>query len=206
MLIKIAPVMTRADEEAAWSVKREVFGLEMGIPMANLKLPSAAMVLQLLAREEESGQPVATLALVETSGDAAARAQYGLQFRPNARSVRYTQLSVLKPYRGIQLSLRLILEGHRLFVEPGHFDYSWLVFNAELASSSLLVQLLKFTPSIATVPSDMGVSRVLVRNERAPECKAAIRIAEASLHSLETFPPPPYNIFAAEARRAPGPR
>src|SRR5215475_3401881 len=98
MLIKIAPVMTQADEEAAWSVKREVFGLEMGIPMANLKLPSAARMLQLLAREEESGQPVATLALVETSGDAAARARYGLQFRPNSRSVRYTQLSVLKPY------------------------------------------------------------------------------------------------------------
>lgn len=206
MLIKIAPVMTRADEEASWSVKREVFGLEMGIPMANLKLPSAAMVLQLLARDEESGQPVATLALVETSGDAAARARYGLQFGPNSRSVRYTQLSVLKPYRGIQLSLRLILEGHRLFVEPGHFDYSWLVFNAELASSSLLVQLLKFAPSMATVPSDMGVSRVLVRNERAPECRAAIRIAEASLHSLEAFSAPSYNIFAAEARRAPGPR
>ena len=206
MLIKISPVMTQADEEAAWSVKREVFGLEMGIPMANLKLPSAVKVLQLLAREEESGRPVATLALIETSGDAAARARYGLQFRLNSRSVRYTQMSVLKPYRGLQLSLRLILEGHRLFVEPGHFDYSWLVFNAERASSSLLVQLLKFAPSMATVASDMGISRVLVRNEHAPECKAAIRIAEASLHSLETFPPPPYNTFAAEAQRAPGTR
>src|SRR5262245_22607079 len=129
MLVDIAPAVTGKDKEAALAVRRQVFGVEMGVPLAYLELPEYANGLQLLARDRLNGDPVASLTLLETTGHPALHREYRLPFGPDARSVRYTQLSVLKPYRGHKLSLRLMLEGYRRFVEPERFDYSWLVFN-----------------------------------------------------------------------------
>ena len=177
----ISPVIKEDDEEAVMYLKHQVFSIEMGIPMSKLKLPETSTALELLAREESSGNPIAALTLLETSGDKSAHRKYNLAFRPDARSVRYTQLCMLRAFRGRGLSIRLILEGHRLLVEPGEFDYSWLLFNAQLASTSLLCQLLKFSPGAVSVGSEMGRSRVLIRNERLQDCKDAIRRAESFL-------------------------
>lgn len=185
MSVRIAPVITREDEEAVLYVRRQVFCIEMGVPMAKLKLPGDSNILQLLARDELTAQPVASLTLVDTSGNAEVNRRYGLVFGQTARSVRYTQLGVLKSFRGSKISLRLILEGHRLFVKPCQFDYSWLMFNAGRASSSLLCRLLRFTPGAITVASELGRSRALIRNERTPECEEAIHRVEALLSDFE---------------------
>jgi hypothetical protein len=53
--------------------------------------------------------------------------------------------------------------------------------NALLASASLLRRLLKLSPGAVSVGSEMGRSRVLIRNERLRDCKDAIRRAESFL-------------------------
>lgn len=181
MSFKISPVITEDDEKALLYLKHQVFCTEMGVPMSKLKLPESSTALELLAREEPNGNPIAALTLLETSGDKSFHRKYNLAFRPDARSIRYTQLCVLRDFRGRKLSLRLILEGHRLLVEPGEFDYSWLLFNAQRASTSLLCQLLYFTPGAVSIRSEMGRSRVLVRNEHMQSCKDAIHRAELYL-------------------------
>jgi hypothetical protein len=177
----ISPVTTEDDQEAVMYLKHQVFSVEMGVPMSKLKLPETSTALELLAREELSGIPIAALTLLETSGDKSIHRKYNLAFRPDARSVRYTQLCVLRAFRGRSLPIRLILEGHRLLVEPGEFDYSWLLFNAQLASTSLLCRLLKFSPGAFSFKSEIGRSRVLFRNEHLQDCKDAIRRAESIL-------------------------
>jgi hypothetical protein len=81
-------------------------------------------------------------------------AQYGLRFDPHARVARYTQLVALKPYRGMNMPLRLILEGHRRFVAPGQFDYTWLLWMSYLAPE-LICRTVRpeYQPQLLDTPS-----------------------------------------------------
>ncbi len=183
MKIVIKPAMGGEDRDAMLRIRQEVFEREWGIALAQLRMPEEASALNLLAwvepaGVESGGYPVGALTVVDTSGDEQLHDSYGLKFFPQARAARYTQLAVLKPYRGMDIPVRLILEAHQRFVAPGRYDYTWLLFDARRAASSSLCRWLAFSSSERAFPSEYGFSRSLVRDESDPRCKQAIRRVE----------------------------
>ncbi|MGE0127973.1 MAG: hypothetical protein AB7U82_07830 [Blastocatellales bacterium] len=183
MEIVIKPVTSSEDRDAMFRIRQEVFEHEWGIALAQLRMFDEARALNLLARVEPAGvesrgHPVAALTVVDTSGDEQLHESYGLSFAPQARAARYTQLAVLKPYRGMDIPVRMILEAHHRFVIPSRFDYTWLLFDARRAASSSLCQWLAFSSSERAFASEYGFSRSLVRDENAPRCKRAIQRVE----------------------------
>ena len=85
-----------------------------------------------------------------------------MKFEPQARVARYTHLAVLKPYRGLNIPLAMMLEAHRRLIVPRQFDYTWLLFDVERAANSFLVHQLGFTPLPETLVSEYGCRCTLV--------------------------------------------
>jgi hypothetical protein len=92
---------------------------------------------------------------------------------------RYTQLAVLKPYRGLNLPVRLILEAHRTFVRPKEIRYTWLLFDAARARTSSLCQLLGFSASSRRFLTEYGCSRALTRDESTMQARSCDRTAQS---------------------------
>src|SRR5205809_5687546 len=134
MEITIEPVVTSENEVAMLRIRQQVFEHEMGITLTRLAGRGNSAPFHLLARDRD-GDPAAALSVVDTSGDHELHESYGLKLHVGARVARYTQLAVLKPYRGVNVPLMLMLEAHRRFVTPGQFDYTWLLFDAQRADS-----------------------------------------------------------------------
>lgn len=175
------------DDAAVRRIRQQVFEREMGIPLERLRLPPAATAFHLLARLQPHGNPVAALTVLDTTDNPQLHLRCGLRFGPAARVARYTQLAVLLPYRGMNLPLRMILEARRRFVAPQGFDYTWLLFDAERASSSSMCKWLAFIPGSRSFPSEYGRSRALARDERATASQEADRRAEKYIE--QAFPP-----------------
>jgi hypothetical protein len=181
MSIVIEQVKNRKEKAAIWWIRQQVFKREMGLAHARLSVPETPESIHLLARIEQSKEPVGALSVIDTSGNHQLHERYGLKFGPFARVARYTQLAVLRPYRGIDIPLRLMIEAHRLFIVPGGFDYTWLLFDAERSALSSLCRRLAFTPSAQAFLSDFGLTRVLVRDEHTISSKRAVRQTEQYL-------------------------
>lgn len=181
MEIVIKPATSVEDRDAMFSIRQEVFEREWGIPLEQLQMSDETTALHLLARVKPGGDPVAALSVVDTSDDHHLYERYGLDFATGARTARYTRLAVLGPYRGVDIPVRMILEAHHHFIVPGGFDYTWLLFDARRAASSSLCQLLAFSASERAFASEYGFSRLLVRDESAPQCQQAIRQVERYL-------------------------
>ena len=178
MEIVIKPATSNEDRDAMFRIRQEVFEREWGIALAQLRSYDETNALHLLALVEAGGYPVAALTVVDTSGDQQLHESYGLSFAQQTRAARYTQLAVLKPYRGMDIPVRMILEAHHRIVVPGRFDYTWLLFDARRAASSSLCQWLAFSASERAFASEYGFSRSLVRDESDPRCKQAIKRVE----------------------------
>jgi hypothetical protein len=133
----------------------------------------AADSLTLIARSRCGGEPVAVLTVIETTNDRELHRRLRLRFPADARIARYTQMAVLKPYRGLNLPVRMVAEAHRQFVVPRRIGHTWLVFNADRAASSSFCRLLGFRPAPGTVSTEYGCSRVLIHNEKVPPNAAA---------------------------------
>lgn len=187
MRIIIEAVVGRYGEAAAERIRRQVFEREMGIQLPNPGTGDRDRVLHLLARPEKGGDPFATLSVLDTSGDQDLTDKYGLQFSSGKLTARYTQLAVLKAYRGMSIPLMLIMEGHRQFVAPRQIDYTWLLFDAHRAAESSICRLLSFVPSEPILESEYGSSRALIRHEMTPRSIAANRAAEEFLDQFVTF-------------------
>jgi hypothetical protein len=196
MEIVIKPATSNEDRDAMFRIRQEVFEREWGISLTQLRAYDETSALHLLALLEPGGYPVAVLTVVDTSGDQQLHESYGLGFAPQTRAARYTQLAVLKPYRGMDIPVRMILEAHHRFVVPSRFDYTWLLFDARRAASSSLCQWLAFSASEQAFASEYGFSRSLVRDESAPRCKQAIRRVE------RYFGRSAWPSFLAEPQRA----
>jgi hypothetical protein len=95
----------------------------------------------------------------------------------------------------------LMLEAHRRFVAPRGFDHTWLLFDAERASSSFLCAWLGFTSGERAFEAEYGPSRVLVRDERAPQSGQAIRRAEQYLAQLQKPASLMRQLFARSIQR-----
>jgi len=156
-------------------IRRQVFEYEMGLALPALSAPEGVAVAHVIARAEATSEPVAALTVMDTTNVIDLCGQYGLCLLPNARTARYTQLAVVKPYRGMNLPLMLILKAHDHFVVPGGFTHTWLLFNAKRAANSSLCAHLGFSVSKRVFRSPFGVDRLLVRDERSEFCEQAIR-------------------------------
>lgn len=180
--------VTDADGESAMRrIRREVFERELGIRRVPPDMSDATAVGHVLARTHPGGEAVGAMTVLHTNGDGKLYAGYNLGFEPGARAARFTHLAVLKPFRGQDIPLMMALEAHRLFVEPGGYDYTWLLFDAERAATSFLSRWLGFTPRPEVFVSEYGHRCPLVRDERAGEAAAALRRAALFLERSEAL-------------------
>ena len=192
MKIFIEAVTGAEDESAMRQIRRDVFERELGITRVPPDVAAARTVGHVLARTHPGGEGIGTLSVLDTSGDGNLRSGYNLGFEPGARAARFTHLAVLKPFRGRNVPLMMALEAHRLFVAPGGYDYTWLLFDAERAPGSFLSRWLAFTPRAEVFVSEYGCRCPLVRDERAEESAAALRRAARFLEqpgALYALPP-----------------
>ena len=166
----IEPVTDVLGEAAASGVREQVFEREHGIRVPSL--PARDAMLTLIARGESEANPAAVLTVVETTGDDELHQRLGLIFNMSTRVARYTQLAVLKPYRGLNLPSQLVLQAHQQFVAPRRIDYTWLLFDAERANSSSFCRQLGFVASPETFYTEYGHCRVLTRNELLEQIRA----------------------------------
>jgi len=166
---------------AACQVRNEVFGREWHVILPELTQYSPERQITLVAHDRSSDEPVAVLTALETTREEEMHARLGLSFFHHERVARYTQLAVLKPYRGLNLPVRLILEAHRRFVSPRGIRYTWLLFDAERAKTSSLGSLLGFSVSSRKFLTEYGCSRALTRDETTAHAKSCDRLAQASV-------------------------
>lgn len=162
---------------------QQVFERELGVTLPRDSAPGN--ISHWLARSAQSRKPVGTLSVVDTTGQHQLHDSLGLGFDPQARVARFTHLAVLKPYRGRQIPVAMMLEAHRSVIAPGEFDHTWLLFDVERAANSFLSRQLGFTVLPQTFVSEYGCRCPLVRNERTPEAQRTIREAQLHLQHLE---------------------
>src|ERR1051325_9452680 len=179
MDIVIEEIASSEDVAAMFEVWKQVFEREMGITLPQDSAPGN--ISHWLARLKQSREAVGTLTVVDTSGRHQLHDSLGLGFDPQARVARFTHLAVLKPFRGLNIPLALILEAHRSVIVPGQFDYTWLLFDVEKAADSFLARQLGFTLLPQTFVSEYGCRCPLVRHERTHGAARAIRTAESYL-------------------------
>ena len=170
--------------EAARQVRQQVFGSEWRLSLPQVCEYHPGRQLTLVARDRSSQEPVAALTVAETTGDAEVHGRVGLSFLKGERVARHTQLAVLKPYRGLNLSIRLILEAQRRFVAPQNIRYTWLLFDAARASGSLLCALLGFHCGSAVIRAEHGPCRLLFRDELSVSAQSGNRRGWAYLTAL----------------------
>jgi len=179
MDICIEEIANSEDVAAMVQVWQQVFEREMGIALPKDSAPGN--ISHWLARLKQSREVVGTLSVVDTSGRHELHNSLGLGFDPQARVARFTHLAVLKPFRGLNIPLAMMLEAHHRVIVPGKFDYTWLLFNVEKAANSFLSRQLGFTLLSQTFVSEYGCRCPLIRDERSPEAARAIRTAESYL-------------------------
>ncbi|HKP84212.1 MAG TPA: hypothetical protein VJT69_19505 [Pyrinomonadaceae bacterium] len=182
MDIVIEKISNSEDVAAMFEVWKQVFEREMGITLPQDNAPGS--ISHWLARMKHSRKPVGTLSVVDTSDQHELHDSLGLRIHPQARAARFTHLAVLKPYRGMNIPLTLMLEAHRSVIVPDRFDYTWLLFDVERAANSFLSRELGFTVLPQTFVSEYGCRSPLVRDERIPEARRAISAARLKLSNL----------------------
>jgi hypothetical protein len=166
MNITIEAANDAAALRAARFVREEVFGKQCYRRLPRLEGYDPTQILTLVARLGDTNEPIAALSVVETTGDAAQHSALELSFPDGIRVARYTQLAVLRTYRGLHLPAHMISEARRHFVLPNHILYTWLLFNAGAARSSSFCRELGFKCSKKEFATEYGSSRVLLRKER----------------------------------------
>jgi hypothetical protein len=167
MIFEIEPVTTSSSAAAAAYVREQVFVREQNLIVPPLATRDASQELTLIALSGTRPKPVAALTVMETSGDDQLHQRLGLVFPPGTRVARFAQLAVLKPYRGLNIPVKLILEARRLFVGPRNIDYTWLLFDAVRAETSTFCNMLGFRASAEVLATEYGLSRVLLRYDGA---------------------------------------
>ena len=179
MDIVIEEIANSEDVAAMLDVWTQVFEREVGVALPKDSAPGN--ISHWLARTKQGREAVGTLTVVDTSGRHELHDSLGLRFDRQARVARFTHLAVLKPFRGMNIPLAMMLEAYHSVIVPSQFDYTWLLFNVEKAAGSFLARQLGFTLLPQTFVSEYGCRCPLVRNERTPEATRAIRKAESYL-------------------------
>jgi hypothetical protein len=201
MEVTVQQVTTDEDLEAVLRIRDRVFLREMGIRLAPKVASENGHVVHLIARGGPNREPVGSLSVIDTSESDQLHEGFGLKFEARSRVARYTHLAVLKPYRGMNVPLAIMIEAHRCVIVPRQFEYTWLLFDVERAANSFLSRRLGFTPMPETFVSKYGCRCPLVRDERTLRSAQFIARAESYLAQRQSLNAP---IDAPRARYAPG--
>jgi hypothetical protein len=185
MKIKLEAVTNIEQEAAAARVRREVFGTEWAIELSRIAPNDFSRANQVIARVLPDDQVVATVTILDTTGNHTLHEKYELPFGRFDRVARYTHMAVLKPYRGLNLPLHMLLEARQLYVIPNGFAYTWLLFQADRAMSSRFCTTLGFSAGTRVVYGEQGRSRVLLRNEKSHEAHVADMQTRCFLNSIQ---------------------
>jgi GNAT superfamily N-acetyltransferase len=172
-------------QAAAARIRNLVFEREWHCAMEDPGAGPDHKALHLIARCGSTREPVATLSVVETTGDERLHAGFDLDFRQRERVARYTQLAVLPTHRGLNIPHLLMLEARRRCVIPQRFQHTWLLLPAARARSSRFPELFGFRVSSRVFDTVSGPVCVLVRHEQF-EGRA---IAEISAFGADAFSP-----------------
>jgi hypothetical protein len=184
MDIVIKQIESSEDFAAMLEVWKQVFEYEMGITLASDAATNAHTVSHLLARLGD--QAVGTLGVFDTSSEYQLHESLGLKFDRQSRVARFMHLAVLKPYRGMNIPLTMMLEAYRSVIVPRQFDYTWLLFDVEKATRSFLSRQLGFKPLPQTFVSEYGCRCPLIREEHTAEAELFIQQAERYLKQRES--------------------
>lgn len=186
MEIIVEQVTNDSGVDAIMRIRHQVFEREMGIKLALSSPSENGHATYLLARMGPDKEAVGSLCVTDTSDDHLLHKEFGLEFEPQARVARYTHLAVVKPYRGMNIPLAMMVKAHHGVIVPRQFDYTWLLFDVERAGNSFLSRRLGFMRLPETFVSEYGCRCPLVRDERAPYARQAIRQAEEHLRQFQT--------------------
>src|SRR5262249_779510 len=146
-------------------IRNQVFTVERGYSFTHLSGPGEAGVWHFLARDGRAA--VATLSVIETTGNRQVHQRYRLQFADDERIARYAQLAILKAYRKRGIFEVLIQTAQSSVIRPNGFAAGWLLYPAEHANSSLLTRSLGFTAEDPLLSTEFGSCHVLIRRECA---------------------------------------
>jgi hypothetical protein len=183
MEIVVSSVTNDEEQFEMLRFRRQIFEQELGITVNSLDGLPPEKAHHLLARAGPAGEVIAALSVVDTTDDRQLHERYGMNFPSQVRVARYTQLAVVKPYRGLGITLMLILEANRRFL-AGQFKYTWLLYKADRAAVSSFCRLLAFSPGDQPFETEYGYSRVLIRNESALNAPRSLYQAEQYLQGL----------------------
>ncbi len=185
MKIRLEEVTNIEREAAAARVRREVFGTEWGIELSRIAPNDFSRATQIIARVLPDDEVVATVAILDTTGNRVLHEKYELPFGSGDRVARYTHMAVLKPYRGLNLPLYMLLEARQRYIIAGGFTYTWLLFQSDRATSTKLCTTLGFSASTEVTNCEQGRCRVLVRDEKSTEAHVADMQTRCFLNSLQ---------------------
>src|SRR5262245_46127709 len=103
--IRLESVTDAEQAAAAARVRREVFGTEWSAELRSTSPDDRSRAYHLIARALPEEKVIATVTLLDTTGNEAMHKRYGLAFSRFDRVARYTHMAVLKPYYGLKLPL-----------------------------------------------------------------------------------------------------
>jgi hypothetical protein len=188
MKIRLEAVTNIEQEAAAARVRRGVFGTEWAFELARIAPNDLSRAHQLIARVLPDDEVVATVAILDTTGNRTLHEKYELPVGRFDRVARYTHMAVLKPYRGLNLPVYMLMEARQLFIIPSGFTYTWLLFQADRAMSSTFCTTMAYSASTRIVNAEQGRCRVLLRNEKSHEAHAADMRTRCFLDSIQPKP------------------
>ena len=161
--IRIEAVTTNQQWAEMLGIRTQVFTIERGFSFKPLPGPGETGVWHFLARDNHDA--VATLSVVDTTGDSQVHHRYRLHFGRNDRTARYAQLAIIKPYRKRDIFKTLIEAAETAVIRPNRFAVGWLLYPASQARSSMLIRSLGFTAQAPLLTTEFGKCHVLVRRE-----------------------------------------
>jgi acyl carrier protein len=161
--IRIEAVTRNQQWAEMLGIRTQVFTIERGFSFKPLPGPGKMGVWHFLARDSQDA--IATLSVVDTTGDCQVHQRYRLSFGKNDRVARYAQLAILKPYRKRDIFKALIEAAESAVIRPNGFAVGWLLYPAAQARSSMLIRNLGFTAEAPLLTTEFGKCHVLVRRE-----------------------------------------
>ncbi len=176
---------TNAQLQTIRNLETEIFGREKGINLPPLSPQPEGQLFRLLALDEATGAPVATLSVADGEAHPDLLHQKACVIRRGARVARFTRLAVRREYRGRGIHLRLLLEAHERFIEPQRIRYTWFLCDAARRSVSLLEGMLRFQRGSKVVDSEFGPCYLLFRDEFSLAAWNANRNTWACIATLE---------------------
>ena len=189
MGILIEHAKSSAQLQVIRNLETEIFGGEKGISLPPLSAPAEGKLYRLLARDETTAAPMATLSVAEGEMHPELLRQKICPIRRGARVARLTRLAVCREYRGKGIHLRLLLEAHQRFIGPQRIRYTWFLYDAARRSPSLPESMLRFQRGSGVIESEFGPCYLLFRDEFSLAAWSGNRNTWACIDALEDASP-----------------